>query len=250
VGTSVAVSPEDDGRVHINFDTTGETHRYAEQSWVKMSRMQSAIVDVPATSKSRNVARRKVEAKKRKERRKMRSLRRAERDAVKTTNPMRQRAADLAKASEQAEDAAGTLQTAVEDVPATYKSRNVARRKAEAKKRKERRAERDAVKTTNPMRQRAADLAKSSEQAGDAAGTLQTTSNPMQASSDATGFQLLQPTTNTMHADPSLPDGWRAHSHQKKGVYYHNASTGATQWTPPRESGREQEVMIGEDKQV
>ena len=122
------------------------------------------------------------------------------------------------------------------------------KRKARRKMRSLRRAERDAVKTTNPMRQRAADLAKASEQAGDAAGTLQTTSNPMQASSDATGFQLLQPTTNPMHADPSLPDGWRAHSHPKNGVYYHNASTGATQWTPPRESGREHEAMMGEDK--
>ena len=37
VGTIVAISPVDDGLVHVEYET-GDTHRYAEQSWAKMSR--------------------------------------------------------------------------------------------------------------------------------------------------------------------------------------------------------------------
>ena len=125
VGTIVAVSPEDDGRVHIEFET-GETHRYAEQSWAKMSRTQSAL----------------AEAKKREQLRKLAPLQRhAERDAAKTINPMRQRAADLAKASEQADDTVGTLQS-----------------------------------TTNPMQR-----ARSTSSSSDATSSLQSTTNPMLA---------------------------------------------------------------------
>ena len=39
-GTITAISPEDDRRVHVTFDN-GDVHRYAEQSWTKLSRVRS-----------------------------------------------------------------------------------------------------------------------------------------------------------------------------------------------------------------
>jgi hypothetical protein len=76
VGVIVSISPEGDERVHVKFES-GELHRYREQSWTKITR-----VDATRAKRSRAAI---IDA--RKERRKLRSAKR--RSAKATTNPLR-----------------------------------------------------------------------------------------------------------------------------------------------------------------